>query len=236
MEHMFVVIEGIDGSGKGTQAALLAARAAASGLTTQAFSFPRYEKNPFGIAIGKYLNGAFGDVRRLPAHLIALLFAGDRFTVRDELVEAIRTKSLVICDRYEASNLAHQAAKLLPEEWPEFFDWVAAVEFGIFRMPRPDVTIYLDMPVATARTLIAHKQQRVYTPLKEDMHEKDESYLESCARVYRHLIDHDIAGPWCAISCATPNGTPLAQEQVSAFLWSALTDRGLGTAADAAGR
>jgi dTMP kinase len=224
---MLIAIEGIDGSGKATQTALLAERAAACGLKTASFSFPGYGKNPLGDAVGMYLNGDFGDKGALPPHLTALLFAGDRYTACDDIRKAVHTNDLVILDRYVASNLAYQGARLPPEQWGDFFAWVSAVEFGVFKLPRPDLSIYLDMPVKTARRMIAKRRQRSYTALQEDLHEKDEPYLVRCAEVYRYVIDHDIAGPWCRVPCATPDGTPLPVHDIAQAVWDVLGARRL---------
>src|SRR5918992_1792925 len=100
-----VAIEGIDGSGKGTQAALLAERARTEGLDVASFSFPRYGESAFSGLIADYLNGALGEVR---PELAALLYAGDRFSARAELLQALADHDLVVLHRYVASNLPHQ--------------------------------------------------------------------------------------------------------------------------------
>src|SRR5258705_6310223 len=117
---MLVAIEGIDGSGKGTQTQLLRDRAHQDGLTCAVFWFPQYQSNAFGRAVGKYLNGAYGRAEQVPPQLAALLYAGDRYAARNELCAALTSHDLVICDRYVPSNMAHQAAKLPPEVRPEF--------------------------------------------------------------------------------------------------------------------
>src|SRR5437868_6719355 len=99
---MLIAIEGIDGSGKATQTALLVEKAVSYGLKTVSFSFPGYGKNAFAVAVGKYLNGDFGDINAMPAYLLALLFAGDRFMAREELLRAVRAADLVVSDRYVA--------------------------------------------------------------------------------------------------------------------------------------
>lgn len=222
---MLIAIEGIDGSGKATQTALLAERASQSGLKTATFSFPRYGSNVFSVAIGKYLNGDMGDINAMPPYLIALMFAGDRFMARDEIVRNINSCDLVISDRYVASNLAHQGAKLPPEQRGEFFTWACNLEFGTYGLPRPHLSIYLDMPVKTARRMIPLKNQRSYTSLPEDLHEKDEPYLVRCAHVYRDLIEHDVVGPWAVVPCADAAGDPLPASEVTRAVWEAYASR-----------
>src|SRR3954452_20357395 len=108
---LLLAIEGIDGAGKGTQAARLAETAAERGHSVASFSFPLYDDNPFSRAVADYLNGEFGGAGEVHPELAALLYAGDRFHARPQLVEAIRDHDLVVCDRYVGSNMAHQGGK-----------------------------------------------------------------------------------------------------------------------------
>ena len=96
---MLIVFEGIDGAGKNTQTGLLTQKVACEGLSSTVFSFPRYGLNPFARAIARYLAGEFGGLDQVAPELAALLYAGDRFTTRDEILEACKTSDVVICDR-----------------------------------------------------------------------------------------------------------------------------------------
>jgi dTMP kinase len=107
-----VAIEGIDGSGKGTQARQLLQRLEADGLRARLLSFPRYEATFFGRAVGQYLDGAFGSLGQVHPFFASLLFAGDRFESRSLLTDALAAHDIVVLDRYVASNVAHQAARL----------------------------------------------------------------------------------------------------------------------------
>ncbi len=125
---MLVVIEGIDGSGKNTQTGLLLEAVRARGLRAETFSFPRYTEGPFAQAIADYLNGRFGPASQVPPRLAALLYAGDRFAAKAELEAALGAADVVVCDRYVASNLAHQGAKLPQAERPAFVRWVCDLD------------------------------------------------------------------------------------------------------------
>src|SRR5690348_6610097 len=114
-----IVIEGIDGAGKGTQADLLARAFQQRGVRFVKFSFPRYESS-FGRLIARFLNGEFGPLAAVDAHFSALLYAGDRFEARLDLEAALNCGQVVVTDRYIASNLAHQAAHVPAEKRPEF--------------------------------------------------------------------------------------------------------------------
>ncbi len=136
-----IVIEGIDGAGKRTQANLLARAFQQRGVPFVRFSFPRYESS-FGRLIARFLNGEFGPLPAVDAHFSAVLYAGDRFEAKPELEAALNAGQAVVTDRYIASNLAHQAARVPAERRPEFILWLRQLEYGIYRLPAEDLVIY----------------------------------------------------------------------------------------------
>jgi dTMP kinase len=182
-----VALEGIDGTGKGTQAGRLADSAIAHGHTVASFSFPLYDGNPFSRAVADYLNGEFGAADEVHPELAALLYAGDRFHAQPAIVEALGTHDLVVCDRYVGSNMAHQGAKLTGDARTRLLEWLEAVEFGEFALPRPDRVVLLDAPVAIARELVGRKSARGYTTLEADIHEADAGHSGATRDVYLEL-------------------------------------------------
>ena len=159
---LLLAIEGIDGAGKGTQAARLAETAAERGRRVASFSFPLYDDNPFSRAVADYLNGEFGTADEVHPELAALLYAGDRFHARPRIVSALQENDLVVCDRYVASNQAHQGGKLTGEARRRLLDWLEEVEYGEFALPRPQLVILLDAPVALARRLVGRKLSLIH--------------------------------------------------------------------------
>lgn len=99
-----IVIEGIDGSGKGTQAQQLTERLAATGRRVRLLSFPRYRETLFGHAIGDFLNGRFGQLNEVHPFLASVLYAADRFESKSVLTDALQQSDVVICDRYVPST------------------------------------------------------------------------------------------------------------------------------------
>lgn len=196
---LLVAIEGIDGSGKGTQAARLVNSLRAAGIRSELFSFPRYRETQFGAKIGDFLNGRFGSLDQVSPFLVSLLFAGDRFESRRTLVNAIQENDVVICDRYVASNIAHQAAKLSGSERQELIDWVIHVEHALYELPHPDRTVFLDVPVSKATGLIAAKACRSYTDRPADLQEADTGYLQKVHDVYVQLST--LEPGWVRIDC-----------------------------------
>jgi dTMP kinase len=214
-----LALEGIDGSGKGTQAARLAERARAAGLSVATLSFPTYDGNPFADAIADYLNGAFGTADEVHPELAALLYAADRFHARQRLVDAIAAHDLVICDRYVASNAAHQGAKLQGADRRRLLDWLDAVEYGEFSLPRPDVVVLLDTPVGVARTLVSRKGVRGYTTLEADIHEADAEHTRATRDVYLELAER---GGWRVVTTADEDGALRDVDAIADEIWESV--------------
>ena len=184
MRALLIAVEGIDGTGKGTQVDAVRMLAEEHGHSVGCFSFPQYGNNPFSNAIADYLNGKHGALGTVPPMYTSLLYAGDRFCARDELSHSLETCDIVLCDRYVMSNIAHQAAKLPHSQWKELAEWVLQIEFSVFRLPIPDLTIILDMRPETASALVRLKAVRQYTNQKADLHENDLEYLSRSRDVY----------------------------------------------------
>lgn len=182
----FIAIEGIDGSGKRTQAAWLGRALAARGIACVPFSFPRYGSS-FGKLIASFLNGEFGSLEAIDAHLSALLYAGDRFEAKPELEAALASGKTILADRYVASNLAHQTARVAPERREEFITWLRQLEYGTYGLPVEDLVIYLRVGAVEAQRLVGRKRPREYTALEHDIQEADLTHLERAAQVYDRL-------------------------------------------------
>jgi dTMP kinase len=196
---LLVAIEGIDGSGKGTQASRLRDALLRDKRTCGLIAFPRYSDTTFGRTIARYLNGEFGDLHAAGAHFASLLYAGDRFESLQLINQERATREVLVFDRYVPSNLAHQAAKIVDSEREPFLDWVESIEYGVYRLPRPHLVIYLDMPVPIAQQLIGKKPRRAYTVKSADLHEADEDYLARTAAIYQQLAARD--STWRVIRC-----------------------------------
>ncbi len=214
---MLIAIEGIDGSGKGTQAGLLIEALNGCGLTTELFSFPRYNTTKGGEAVGEYLNGKFGNpVDEVDPKLAALLYALDRFESREDLLAQLAVKDVVVCDRYVPSNLAHQCAKLKAEDGEALCAWLNHLEYGIYSLPVPNLVIQLDLDIDLAKTLIAKKAARSYTTKAADGHEADLAYLNKVRWWYNNLHIKTLYEEWRRINVGDGIGGIKPVEKVTA--------------------
>jgi len=186
-----IVIEGIDGSGKGTQAQQLTERLTATGRRVRLLSFPRYRDTLFGHAIGDFLNGRFGQLNEVHPFLASVLYAADRFESKSMLNDALQQSDIVVCDRYVPSNLAHQGAKLDGAERDELLRTIERIEFDVFALPPPSLVVLLDVPVEIAQRNIAAKKPRNYTDKAADLQEADAEYLQRVRDVYLQIAARD---------------------------------------------
>ncbi len=200
MTGQLIALEGIDGSGKGTQAKLLTDRFNNAGRSAQLLSFPQYDNTFFGKVIGEFLNGEFGDLDDVHPFFASLLYAGDRFESLGRLKAAMSESEFVILDRYVASNLAHQVTRAAEADQAELLERIQHVEFKVFGLPEPDLTIYLELPVPEAQRLIAKKAARTYTDKAADLQESNAPYLERVRAGYQLLADQD---SWRRINCVS---------------------------------
>lgn len=177
---VIIDIEGIDGVGKATQSERLCRAMRAKGYDVDAISFPRYNTF-FGEMVGEYLNGTFGGLDSVPVKFATLLYALDRWDYWRTSPSSKQSGEgrVLVIDRYVPSNIAHQTAKLPPEQRRRFANWIATLEYDIFAIPRPTMMILLDMEVPLATRQVLLKARREYTDQKKDLHEMDDEYLEA---------------------------------------------------------
>jgi len=217
---MFIVLEGIDGTGKGTQTSKAVERLKSElGADVGVFAFPRYEETDGGALVGKYLDGSFGEVGDVHPKLAALTYALDRFETREDLEAEIAVREAVLCDRYVPSNAAHQGAKLRSDERDEFFQWLFRLEHEIYGLPHPDMVIQLDLPPHMAVDLVRKKQPRAYTDKAADIHEANLAYQHAVRGTYADVSRRNFAGVWKVVPVER-NGHVRPIEDVHEDVWS----------------
>ncbi|MCB9842536.1 MAG: dTMP kinase [Phycisphaeraceae bacterium] len=221
---MLIAIEGIDASGKQTQTQLLVERAQAEGLVARCISFPRYGATRFGQMIRAYLRGELGKIKDISPRLVATLYAGDRFESLEAMNRLMVGADLIVCDRYVASNLAYQAAKVDSPQRREMFEWIDALEHTVYALPRPDMNIFLDVPLSTATYLMVERRRCESNAKPVDLHEESIAYLAECRAAYLELIDWDNAGDWRSVGCTDASGIMLDRGQITNEIWKHVED------------
>ena len=201
---LFLVIEGSDGSGKGTQFKLLAERLKAEGYDVSTYDFPQYDKES-SFHVREYLNGNYGTAESLGPYTPSLFYALDRYSASKQIAEDLRNGKVVLSNRYVGSNMAHQGTKFhTNEDRRAFFQWLDQLEFGMLGIPRPDLNVVLLVPAQIAQQLVDQKEARSYTTKKRDIHEADIQHLEKAVRVYQELCA-TFQNNFTAIDCTQDN-------------------------------
>lgn len=217
MVGKLIVIEGTDGSGKGTQSRILIERLAKEGFSVEYVDFPQYGK-PSAIMVEEYLNGRLGTIDEIDAYQASIFFAQDRFAKSKEIKEWLIQGKIVISNRYISANKGHQAGKLKDKEKIDsFLAWLDNLEFDIFKIPRPDMTILLHMPCEIGQKLVDKKGNRDYVGgNKRDIHEADINHLKDAEKAYIYVAEKE---NWKIIECSDGNN-PLPIEKIHEMIYS----------------
>ena len=215
-----IVLDGLDGCGKSTQFELLTRRMQDEKIPVLPISFPDYD-HPSSALVKLYLNGEIsphaGDVN---AYAASSFYAVDRYASFKRCWEQpYRSGATILASRYVTSNVIHQMSKLPRQEWDAYLDWLSAYEYDKLELPRPDLVLFLDMPVSVS-------QQLLYTryhgdEAKKDIHESDVAYLEQCRAGALYAAQQQ---GWQVIACSDGN-QPLTVEAIGAQIWKAVCDK-----------
>ena len=227
-----IAVEGIDGSGKRTQVEILTLTLKARGHSVYSTGFPQYD-SWFGKMVGKFLNGDLGPLDRVDPHFSAMLYAGDRFETKYKLEAALDSGQIVLVDRYIASNLAHQTARVPPAQRSEFLQWIEHLEYEIYGLPRENLILYLRVPPQEAQRLVALKSARSYTSVQRDLQEASLRHLEDAAEMYESLSR---STPWATIQCFDATRNAMREPEDIAMEVLAAVEEVLSSASAGEGR
>ncbi len=209
-----IVIDGIDGSGKATQTILLEKRLRREGVKVKKIDFPRYEDNLFGKLIGDYLAGAFGDFVQVDPHIASVLYAADRFESGDKIQAWLSAGYVVLADRYVSANQIHQGGKISsPRKRKKFLKWLDVMEHDVFKIPRPDLVIYLDVPYEVSREWLQKKvarRSKTYLKGRRDVAEDNLIHLRNSRASALNL--ERTSRNWRKISCCKGKVCMLPEE------------------------
>lgn len=213
----FIVLEGLDGSGKSTQVKLLQSFFKENNLKFKYLHFPKNNEGVFGEMVSMFLRGEFGAIDQVNPYIVALLFAGDREHSKNEIKSWLSDNYYVLVDRYVLSNIAFQTAKLSSlEEKDKLTNWIFHLEYEYFNIPKPDIEIFLDVPFSFTEKSLQHNRSgddREYLKGKTDIHEESLTFQEQVRQEY--LRCQGFASYYHILNCSKENAEILAPESIS---------------------
>ncbi len=203
MRGKMIVVEGTDCSGKETQTSLLVQRLKKQGRKVERLSFPAYDTPTGKIVGGPYLGkqyiceGYFPEgAANVDPKVAALYYAADRKYNMTEIEKYLNKGYYVILDRYTTSNLAHQGSKIHDkDERFNMYQWIDKLEYWLLKLPKPDKTIFLHMPLKYTLELMKNRKNF-------DEHEKDPNYLKNSEDAYIELSE---LYNWDKVECVKDN-------------------------------
>jgi len=217
----FIVVDGTDGSGKATQVKELVIRLRKEGRKVKTIDFPQYYDNFFGKMVGECLIGKYGDWTKTDPHIASVIYAADRWESGSRITKWLERGFDVIADRYSSSNQIHQGGKVLNgTKRREFLQWLEEMEFGVFKIPRPDLIIYLDVPLEQVKKLMEKEDKNVkksHQHGKKDMHETDPKHLENARKSAIKMIKEN--NNWTRINCVK-NKKLMPIQEISEEVWN----------------
>lgn len=209
IRKQLVVIEGLDGSGKATQAELLSEGLIKAGKTVRKVSFPNYESDSSAL-VKMYLTGQFGsNPSDVNAYAASSFYAIDRYaSYKTDWGKFYKNGGIIIADRYTTSNAIHQCSKLPKEEWDGYLDWLFQFEYERLGIPEPDLVVYLRVSPDVSQKLMSKRYKG--DEEQKDIHEKDIEYLNRC-RIAADYCSEKLG--WKTIECAN-NGEMKSIEEI----------------------
>ena len=213
---MFIVLEGLDGAGKSTQITKLRDMFRTKGVESEYLHFPRFDAPIYGELIARFLRGDLGSVESVNPYLVALLYAGDRADAATTIRQWLDDGKVVIVDRYVYSNIGYQCAKIADsKERNTLREWILHTEFEEFGIPKPDLSLFLDVPFAfTERKLteVREGEDREYLQGGKDIHEASLDLQRSVREVYLEsaALNEDLK----VVNCSTEEGNMASPETI----------------------
>lgn len=219
MKSKIIVIEGLDGSGKATQTALLAQKLSDRGIKVRRLEYPDYD-SPSSSLVKMYLGGEFGSKPEdVNAYAASAFYAVDRAAgFLGDWKADYQSGTLFLCDRYCTSNIIYQMAKVSDAERDAFIEWQADFEYDKLGLPRPDAVIYLDVSPDVSQKLMEKRYGGDQS--KKDLHESNLSFLLSCRKSALYAAEK--CG-WKIIDCCE-NGDIKPIDKISEEIEKAVSD------------
>ncbi|HUX58081.1 MAG TPA: dTMP kinase [Bacteroidales bacterium] len=223
------VIEGVDGAGKSTQIRLLKDFFSKKGFNCEYMHFPRTDSPYFGELIARFLRGEFGSLHEVDPYLVAMLYAGDRKDASNVISNWLKEGKIVLLDRYTYSNIAYQCAKLQDiQAQDELMRWILSLEFDHFAIPKPDLNIFLDVPIAFTEKKLSDTRtgnDRSYLNGNRDIHEESMQFQKNVRNIYLKvaLTDERLD----VINCSNNNGSMLTPNEIFDLIVTLISQKNL---------
>lgn len=204
-----IIMEGLDGSGKSTQTALLEEYLSNQDIKYKKIKLPDYD-SPSSTLVSMYLAGEFGkSASDVNAYAAGAFYAVDRFaSFKLNWKKDYDEGTLILADRYATSNSIYQMEKLDKSEWDEYLDWSADFEYNKIGIPKPDLVIYLDMPVEISQKLMTSRYDGDEN--KKDVHEANVKFLNNCRKSALYTANKQ---GWKVVECSDGEN-PLSIEEI----------------------
>jgi len=215
---LFIVLEGTDGSGKETQRKLLVSTLRRAGKRVATLDFPQYGKES-AYFVEQYLNGHYGPAKNVSPYIASLFYALDRLAVKQQLKQWLQAGRIVVANRFTLSNAAHQGGKIKSKvELNKYWRWLFNLEYGVFGLSKPDITVLLQVPAGVARKLVLKKSPRRYlkSGARRDIHEANFGHLRAAEA--RYLTLAKLVGAK-VVKCVD-GGKLLTPEEIHRRVWS----------------
>lgn len=198
MKGKLIVIEGLDGSGKSTQINILAEKVSEKNLQYKQIKLPNYDGDSSAL-VKMYLAGEFGkNPEDVNAYAASAFYAVDRFaSFKTIWKDDYENGKVILADRYTTSNAYHQMIKQPEENWDNYIEWLEDFEYEKIGIPKPDLVIYLDMPVDISQKLMSKRYEG--NESKKDVHEANVKYLNACRKAASYAAEKM---GWMKIDCS----------------------------------
>ena len=215
---MFIVLEGLDGAGKSTQIKKLREMFAERGIESEYVHFPRFDAPIYGELIARFLRGELGGVDEVDPYIVALLYAGDRADMAPQIRKWQQEGKVVIVDRYVYSNIGYQCAKIADEEARlRLNEWILHLEYEVNKIPRPDVSLFLDVPFAFTEKRLTEQREgddRTYLNGATDIHEQSLTLQQRVREVYISSSKRD--DELLVVDCSNEEGAMASPDEIFA--------------------
>ncbi len=211
-----IVIDGTDGSGKTTQLNLLKSRLEDEGYEVMVADFPQYNQKSAGL-VEEYLSGKYGQADEITPYQASIFYAVDRYDASAKIRGWLQNGKIVLANRYTSANMGHQGGKIdNPLERKAFFNWLYDLEYKLFNIPKPDLSLILHVEAEISQKMAHDRARTDWSGSKADIHENNLDHLKRAERVYVEIAE---SYPEFKLISCTKNGEILTRDEISLLVW-----------------